>query len=108
MAAVGGPTTLSWPAAAVTPPPLDRLVPLPPGGAPGGVAAAPADPVVLSEYRVVAGDSLWAIAARHLGDDDPVRVDRYWRAIYAANRAVVGDDPDLIHPGQLLVLPAEV
>lgn len=108
VAAVGGPTTLSWPVAAVTPPPLDRLVPLPPGGAPGGVAVALADePVAPFEYRVAPGDSLWAIAARHLGTDDPRRIDDYWREVYTANRAVVGDDPHLIFPGQVLVLPSE-
>lgn len=108
VAAVGGPTTMSWPAAAVTPPPLDRLVPLPPGGAPGGVTVALADESASRfEYRVSPGDSLWAIAARHLESDDPARIDAYWRDIYAANRAAVGDDPDLIFPGQVLVLPSE-
>ena len=33
-------------------------------------------------------------------------VDRYWRTIYEANRSLVGDDPDLIYPGQVLTLPA--
>jgi nucleoid-associated protein YgaU len=28
-----------------------------------------------------------------------------WRAIWTANRDVVGLDPDLIHPGQALRLP---
>jgi nucleoid-associated protein YgaU len=29
----------------------------------------------------------------------------HWHRTYAANRQVVGTDPDLIHPGQRLVLP---
>ena len=52
------------------------------------------------------GDCLWTIAADVLGraasDAD---IDGYWRTIYAANRDVVGTDPDLIFPGQVLVLP---
>lgn len=28
-----------------------------------------------------------------------------WHVIWQANRDVVGDDPDLIHPGQALRLP---
>lgn len=54
-------------------------------------------------YVVRPGDSLWSIARAHpaAGED----VERRWRAIWAANRDVVGTDPDLIHPGQALRLP---
>lgn len=44
------------------------------------------------------GDSLWSIAAEH---------GCTWTALYAANRAVVGTDPDLIRPGAVLRLPRE-
>lgn len=55
-------------------------------------------------YVVRPGDSLWSIAQAHpAGDDD---VERRWRAIWAANRDVVGADPHLIHPGQALRLPS--
>jgi len=53
-------------------------------------------------YVVRPGDSLWSIARAHPAGDD---VDLRWRAIWAANRDVVGADPDLIHPGQALRLP---
>jgi nucleoid-associated protein YgaU len=55
--------------------------------------------------RVVvrAGDSLWSIARAH--PDATGSTDHRWRAIWAANRDVVGDDPDLILPGQVLRLP---
>jgi nucleoid-associated protein YgaU len=58
-----------------------------------------------SPQRVVvrAGDSLWSIARTH--PDATGSVDHRWRAIWAANRDVVGDDPDLIIPGQVLRLP---
>jgi len=32
-------------------------------------------------------------------------VEARWRAIYRLNRDVIGRDPDLIRPGQRLVLP---
>ena len=52
------------------------------------------------------GDSLWAIARRQLppGASD-ADVTGVWHAIYAANRRVVGPDPDLVQPGQRLLLP---
>lgn len=52
------------------------------------------------------GDSLWAIARRELppGASDAAVTDR-WHEIYAANRDVIGPDPDLVRPGQRLLLP---
>lgn len=54
------------------------------------------------------GDSLWSIAARHLaaGASD-AEVARAWPRWFAANRAVIGEDPDLIRPGMQLVPPRE-
>ena len=51
------------------------------------------------------GDSLWCIASRALPGASDERVDAEWRRWYAANRDVVGTDPDLILPGQLLQPP---
>jgi len=50
-------------------------------------------------YTVVKGDSLSKIAKAHYG-----RMDK-WRVIYEANRAVIGNNPDLIKPGQVLTIP---
>lgn len=50
-------------------------------------------------YTVQKGDSLSAIAARTLGDANR------WREIYDLNRDVVGGNPNLIYPGQVLKLP---
>lgn len=47
------------------------------------------------DYTVRSGDTLSAIAASH---------GTTWRAIYAANKAVIGGDPDLILTGQRLDL----
>lgn len=61
----------------------------------------PVDTVV-----VRCGDSLWSIAASHLGPEATVeQVAREWPRWYAANRAVIGADPDLIRPGQELRPP---
>jgi hypothetical protein len=52
------------------------------------------------------GDSLWTIACRDLAPGaSAAAVTERWHAIYAANRAVIGPDPDLIRPGQRLLLP---
>lgn len=74
----------------------DRAVAVssPAHAAPHAPARTPAAP---AEHVVVPGDSLWAIAASQHDSD--------WQAIWAANRSVIGDDPDLILPGQRLTLP---
>lgn len=52
------------------------------------------------------GDTLWAIAAAHLPDGAPAaQIDAAWREWYAANRAVIGADPNLVIPGQQLSPP---
>ncbi|MFE7138062.1 transglycosylase family protein [Streptomyces sp. NPDC057644] len=48
-------------------------------------------------YTVSSGDSLSGIASAQ-------RVRGGWQGLYAANRTVVGDDPNLIFPGQRLSL----
>ncbi|MCQ4363015.1 LysM peptidoglycan-binding domain-containing protein, partial [Mycobacterium gordonae] len=52
-----------------------------------------------SRYTVVSGDSLFKIAQRLLNDGDR------WRDIYNANKALIGANPNLIYPGQTLVIP---
>ena len=59
----------------------------------------PAEPVESTTYVVVAGDSLWKIAQKHLGSG------ARWGEIYAANRDIVSD-PSLIYIGQVLDIPA--
>jgi Tfp pilus assembly protein FimV len=97
------------PAAAQVLPPAVRWE-QPSEPAPGAGSAEAGSAAFAHTYRVRPGDSLWAIACRALrqASHSPAdaEVDRYWRAIYAANRSVVGEDPDLILPGQVLELPA--
>jgi Tfp pilus assembly protein FimV len=56
---------------------------------------------------VEAGDTLRAIAAARLAPTQrsSASVHRCWQAIYRANRAVVGGDPNLIRPGMRLAVP---
>ena len=63
--------------------------------------AAAAQPAAAAErtYTVKSGDSLSAIAKREYGDANQ------WRRIFEANRDKI-DNPDLIHPGQELKIPA--
>jgi LysM repeat protein len=66
------------------------------------VAAAPktvARPV--SRYAVRPGDTLSGIAARFA-------VRGGWPALYAANRPLIGPDPNTIRPGTVLVLPGRM
>ncbi len=57
---------------------------------------------------VQTGDSLWSIAADHLpADASDAHIDTTWRSWYRTNSAVIGDDPNLILPGQHLQPPAQ-
>jgi hypothetical protein len=51
------------------------------------------------QHTVERGDTLWQLADDYLG------AGRRWREIYALNREVIGDDPNLILPGQVFVIP---
>jgi nucleoid-associated protein YgaU len=63
--------------------------------APGAPKPAPGQ----RTYTVVKGDSLSRIAKALYGND------RMWRKIYDANKSVIGANPDLIKPGQVLTIP---
>jgi LysM repeat protein len=54
-----------------------------------------------SRYAVRPGDTLSGIAARFA-------VRGGWPALYAANRPLIGSDPDVIRPGTVLVLPGRM
>jgi len=50
-------------------------------------------------YTVKSGDTLWGIAKQTLGDGSR------WQEIYNANVSVIGKNPNLIYPGQVLRIP---
>jgi len=77
-----GPSNQPWPFPSVTPP-----------------APAPPAPMPTATYVVVPGDYLVKIAQQFYGDGSQ------WRKIYGANVDVIGSDPDLIYPGEVLVIP---
>lgn len=60
-------------------------------------------------HTVARGDCLWCIARSMLrGSDSPTSgaaIGELWREIYDLNRDVIGKNPRLIFPGQVLVLP---
>jgi nucleoid-associated protein YgaU len=70
---------------------------------------APAPRVAAAAHDLVTvrrGDSLWSVAARHLGPGaSDAEIAHEWPRWFAANRDVVGDDPDLLLPGQQLRPP---
>ena len=59
----------------------------------------------LSHYAVLPGDTLWDIARKVLETTDMRAIARYWPLLHRANRDVIGADPNLIRPGQVLILP---
>ncbi|MEJ8801101.1 LysM peptidoglycan-binding domain-containing protein [Pontibacter sp. H249] len=52
-------------------------------------------------YTVQSGDSLSKIAKKHYGNANA------WTKIYNANKEKIGDNPDLIRPGQRFVIPRD-
>ena len=60
--------------------------------------AASVEIVSADNYEVQPGDCLWTIAEKTTGSG------YNWVKIYEANKGVVGNNPDLIYPGQKLIL----
>lgn len=56
-------------------------------------------PTAAQTYTVVSGDCLWNIAKMFYGDGSKYMV------IYNANVGVIGGNPNLIYPGQVLTIP---
>ena len=58
------------------------------------------------EVVVRSGDTLWTIAAGHLGPEaSDVDVAREWPRWFENNRAVIGSNPNALLPGQILKSP---
>lgn len=96
-------------------PPLRRTVPdaaPPPAwepdrpGSPRRIGSPTRSAPVSDNVVVHRGDTLWCIAARHLGPEAKVAdIDAEWRRWLTANRDLIGDNADLILPGQVLSPP---
>lgn len=55
----------------------------------------------IAEHTVEVGDTLSGIALKYYGS----ATKDMWMVIYNANKTVIGDDPNLIKPGQNLKIP---
>ena len=112
--------------------PLPRIVPIPtrdvvdspryvptPAGTGSDVSsiAAPVTAVAATNaignsYEVVDGDNFWTIAAHVVSEStsetpDNHSIARYWRRLISENTDVLrSGDPDMIYPGETLILPA--
>jgi nucleoid-associated protein YgaU len=62
---------------------------------------SPMEPVVKAEHTVAEGETLSDLALKYYGS----AVEEKWMAIYKANKAVIGDNPNIIKPGQVLKIP---
>jgi nucleoid-associated protein YgaU len=98
--------TSKTPASTTTAPTSTSGPPAPASPASPTAGTTQAPPPATCELVVRAGDTLWDLAADRLpdGSADGV-VGHEWRAWYGANADRLGEDPDLIRPGQVLVLP---
>ena len=103
-----GEQTTPGPAVAVRP----DWRPSPPVPDPGLMAAQPVraeqgTPLAFSEVTVLAGDTLWDIASRHLGPAaSDVDVALHWPRWYEANKSRIGESPHVLLPGQILKAPS--
>ncbi|MEV0934688.1 transglycosylase family protein [Streptomyces phaeochromogenes] len=83
------------PAASAPSTPTTKAAPSKPAKAPDRSAGHTGRGSSRGDYTVRGGDTLSAIAARH---------GTTWQRIYAANKAAIGGDPDMIVPGRRLEL----
>jgi hypothetical protein len=105
-------TSLPWAAEPLPPPPQTAppLADRPPTAQPQS-EQSDTDRVAPGEWLVAPGDHLWSIAERAVTASgaglDEREVRRYWLSLIEANRERLIDpaDPDVILPGQRLILP---
>ncbi len=79
---------------------------------PAGASNAAGDGTASTPYDVVAGDNLWTISAVHLRaiyanrEVDTGEIAKYWRRVIEANAAGLrSGNPNLIYPGERILLP---
>ncbi len=70
-----------------------------PMGSPPAAIGAPKR--VKAEHTVAVGDSLRLIALKYYGPGGQEN----WKVIYDANKAVIGENPYILKPGQVLKIP---
>jgi nucleoid-associated protein YgaU len=65
----------------------------------GSISSTPAK--YMAEHTVAAGETLSHISLKYYGS----AVKEKWMIIYEANKAVIGDNPNIIRSGQVLKIP---
>jgi nucleoid-associated protein YgaU len=100
-AAPATPTPTASPAASATPAPATPAPAAPTPTSPDTSTATSPD----TTHAVVPGDTLWGLAAAANPRASPAQLASSWQRWYTANRDVIGADPDLLLPGQLLTVP---
>ena len=56
---------------------------------------------IKAEHKVAAGDTLGGLALKYYGKTSK----DYWMLIYEANKALIGDNPNIIKAGTVLKVP---
>ena len=59
-------------------------------------------PEAMAEHTVAEGETLSSISMKYYDSADKDD----WMAIYEANKGVIGDNPNVIKPGQVLKIPS--
>ncbi|MHA3705114.1 hypothetical protein ACXR2U_23325 [Jatrophihabitans sp. YIM 134969] len=102
----GAPSTPPTP----TTPPSVPTLPTTPPAVPTTPPLVPTDPDPATGVVVAPGDSLWSITADALRASGTAptaaRIAAAWPSWYAVNRAEIGPDPGLLHPGTALTAPS--
>ena len=75
------------------------MAPMPSGAMPPAPMGAPKR--TKAEHTVAVGDSLRLIALKYYGPGGQEN----WKVIYDANKAVIGENPYILKPGQVLKIP---
>ena len=71
------------------------------------VAAAGSSSCTGTMHTVVAGDSLWTLAAKIVKSGDTAAINVEWHRIYNANTPPLGSNPSLLPVGTKLCLPSK-
>ena len=98
--------TPAWAEPAHTASPADDPAPSALAGLPVPDRAVGTTGRAVAGVRISTGDCLWYVADRALpAHADNAEITAAWHAIHRANLDRIGADPDLVHPGTVLLIP---
>lgn len=64
--------------------------------------AVPPEVEILAEHTLTADETLSRLALKYYGHATPP----YWKLIYEANKELIGDNPNRVHSGMMIKVPA--